>query len=316
MASVRRSSSLTKFNVRTRTGIITPRQIFERKMSKHPPFEDVEASRPDFDVDFKHVVTKVPLPGFKPGGGLNNNLPYAKDFEANVGKFITFSAEERKPADIYKLLISSATPRCISFNSTLDENGIGNLAPMSYFNVVSHDPPTIMISVQAGKKHSDGLKDTNHNIKTTKEFAVSIISEPFLEASNYTAIDAPSDIDEWKLSGLTKRKSETIKPPHVAESPVSMECELMHWYDIIGASGETSNTVILGRVKKFHIKEFVLDPADPMKVLVEKLRPMSRLGGISYGRTTQTMEVPRPVWEKVKDTPEVQAALAAEEKWA
>lgn len=108
------------------------------------------------------------------------------------------------------------------------------LAPMSYFTVVAHDPPAVMISVQAGKNHSDGLKgesdsfpiphmashvlgqehwrilnsDTNHNIKTTKEFAVSIISEPFLEASNYTAIDAPGDVDEWKLSGLTKRRSE------------------------------------------------------------------------------------------------------------
>ena len=96
---------------------------------------------------------------------------------------------------------------------------------MSYFNAIAHDPPTVVVSVQANKKHSDGFKgppcsprflhfpltgtaDTNHNIKETKEFCVSIISEPFLEASNYTSIDAPDEIDEWKLSGLTQRKSE------------------------------------------------------------------------------------------------------------
>jgi len=100
---------------------------------------------------------------------------------------------------------------------------------MSYFNAVAHDPPTVMISVGANKKHPDGMKglpplvftranladgqsDTSHNIKETKEFCVSIISETFVEASNYTAIDAPDDVDEWKLSGLTQRKSECVLP--------------------------------------------------------------------------------------------------------
>lgn len=94
---------------------------------------------------------------------------------------------------------------------------------MSYFAVVSHNPPTIMISVAAGKLN-DGLKgrrfmiiprpakwpltDTSHNIKETSEFCVSIISEPFLEAANFTSIDAPNNVDEWALSGLTQRPSE------------------------------------------------------------------------------------------------------------
>jgi flavin reductase (DIM6/NTAB) family NADH-FMN oxidoreductase RutF len=94
---------------------------------------------------------------------------------------------------------------------------------MSYFNMVSHNPPAIMVSIQCANKNPDGLKglfslpanvrqmlmvDTNSNIKNSKEFCVSIISEPFLEASNYTSIDAPYDVDEWKLSGLTQRSSQ------------------------------------------------------------------------------------------------------------
>ncbi|CAD6574038.1 MAG: hypothetical protein TREMPRED_000996 [Tremellales sp. Tagirdzhanova-0007] len=283
-------------------------------MSKHPPFNEVEASRQDFEVDYQPRTTKVPQPGYTPGGGLND-LPYARDFDPKVGKWVTITPEEKSKPEIYKLMISAITPRPIAFMSTMGPTGYCNLAPMSYFNAIAHDPPTVVVSVQANKKHSDGFKaDTNHNIKETKEFCVSIISEPFLEASNYTSIDAPDEIDEWKLSGLTQRKSETVKPPHVAESPFSMECELMHWYDIIGSNGEPSNTVILGRVKRFHVKEFVMDPQDPMKVLTEKLRPISRLGGITYGRTTQMVEIPRPVWEQVRDTPEVKAALDKEIK--
>jgi flavin reductase (DIM6/NTAB) family NADH-FMN oxidoreductase RutF len=79
----------------------------------------------------------------------------------------------------------------------------------------------------------------------------------------------------------------TIKPPHPAESAFSMECVLAHHYVMINPdTGKPSGTVILGTVKRFHIKESVLDTEDPgIRLLTEKLRPVSRLGGITYGRT-------------------------------
>ncbi|KAL7423699.1 hypothetical protein Q5752_001281 [Cryptotrichosporon argae] len=276
-------------------------------MGHHPPFDEVEASRAPFDAAFKPTTTRVPQPGFEAGGGLNS-LPYASDF-APAKPFTTIVPEDKAGADIYKLLISAVTPRPIAFVSTLGPDGAANLAPMSYFNIIGHNPPALMVSVAAAPKNSDGLKDTNSNIRTTREFCVSIISEPFLEAANYTSIDAPYGVSEWALSGLTQRPSETVKPPHVAESGVSMECELMHWYDLKTDAGDVTGTVCIGRIRRFHIKEGMTDPEDPMKVLVEKLRPVSRLGGIAYGRTTQMAEVPRPVWEQVKDTPAVRAAL-------
>ncbi|KAE8540193.1 hypothetical protein D1P53_004132 [Cryptococcus gattii VGV] len=270
-------------------------------MSRHPPFIDVEASRPEFDRDFVPVVTKTPNPSFKPGQGLNDLIifpqPYAKEFQPNEGKWRSIIPEEQAGSDVYKMMISGITPRPIAFVSSMGSDGNANLAPMSYFAVVSHNPPTIMISVAAGKLN-DGLKDTSHNIKETSEFCVSIISEPFLEAANFTSIDAPNNVDEWVLSGLTQRPSETVKPPHVAESAFSMECEVLHWYDLIGDKGQPTQ-----------VKEFVLDPEDQMKVLTEKLRPISRLGGISYARSTQMVEIPRPVWDQVKNTPEVKEAL-------
>ncbi|WVQ85625.1 hypothetical protein IAT38_007791 [Cryptococcus sp. DSM 104549] len=276
-------------------------------MGKHAPFKEVEASRPDFDRTVEPEFTKVPFPDFKPGQGLND-LPTAKNFDPANAKFRTIDPEKEAKGDVYKMLISGITPRPIAFVSTLGPDGKANLAPISYFNTVGHDPPTIMVSVAAGRG-ADGLKDTSRNIKSEKEFCVSIISEPFLEAANYTAIDAPYDVDEWALSGLTQRTSETVKPPHVAESAFSMECELLHWYDLVGSEGTQTQSIILGKVKRFQVKDFVIDPQDRMKIVTEKLRPVHRLGGITYGRTTQLMETPRLVWEQEKDTPEVIAAL-------
>ncbi|RSH80777.1 hypothetical protein EHS25_007113 [Saitozyma podzolica] len=166
-----------------------------------------------------------------------------------------------------------------------------------------------MISIQASAKNSNGLKDTSSNIDELKEFCCSIISEPFLEAANYTSIDAPLGVEEWALSGLTKRSSETVRPPHVAEAAFSMECSLVHWYEVKTDEGKLANTVVLGRVKRFQAKEFLFDPSDPMKVQPEKLRAVSRLGGVTYGRTLQMSELLRPNWEDVKDTPDVVAAL-------
>jgi hypothetical protein len=75
-------------------------------------------------------------------------------------------------------------------------------------------------------------------------------------------------------------------------------------------TGKPSGTVLIGTVKMFHVKEAVLDTEDPgVKVMIEKLRPVSRLGGITYGRTMQGAEAQRPVWEKVKDSQEVKQAL-------
>jgi flavin reductase (DIM6/NTAB) family NADH-FMN oxidoreductase RutF len=106
--------------------------------------------------------------------------------------------------------------------STISSEGVCNLAPMSYFNMVSHNPPTIMVSVMASATNSNGLKgtyllgcaqakvdivDTAKNIQDTKEFCCSIISEPFMEAASYTSIDSPPGIEEWALAGLTKRAS-------------------------------------------------------------------------------------------------------------
>lgn len=130
-------------------------------------------------------------------------------------------------AAIYKMMTWGVTPRPIAFVSTRSPDGQTNvsgllwserssranikllmqLAPISYFNTVASDPPTVMISIVTSSATSTGLKDTSNNIIDTKEFCISLISEPWLEAANYAAIDSPENQSEWPLTGLTKRES-------------------------------------------------------------------------------------------------------------
>jgi flavin reductase (DIM6/NTAB) family NADH-FMN oxidoreductase RutF len=197
----------------------------------------------------------------------------------------------RSPIDNYKMLISAITPRPIGFISTISGDGVRNLAPFSYFTFVNHDPPIFVIGFSKG---SGKPKDTEANILETGELTVNIISEWFVEAANYTSINAPLAVDEWKASGLTPLPSTKVRPPHVAESAFSVEGKLIHSHEWISKiSGNPSGTLCIVEGINFHIREDVINDAKNL-IDPEKLRPVSRLGGITYGRTTAGFEMPRP----------------------
>ncbi|POY71264.1 hypothetical protein BMF94_5576 [Rhodotorula taiwanensis] len=282
-------------------------------MAPHPPFPEVQASRPDFDASEQYKVTKIPSPDWKVGTGANGctDLPGVKEGlwdgskATEPGRFreIDPSQLEQK-GGLYKMMIS--TPRPIGFLSTVNTKGERNLAPFSYFNMVSHDPPCVMAAFT--HPSADELKGTCENILDTKEFVANLISEPFVEAANYTSIDAPKGVSEWPLCGLTPVDSKTIKPPRVGESAFSMECVLEHHYHLHNDAGKRTATVVLGRVKRFHVRSDLID--DSLLVDTDKLQPVSRLGGITYGRTTSVYETPRPAFDKVKDSEDVKKLLA------
>lgn len=266
---------------------------------------DMEHATPSFDHAARFHRTAPPNPSWKPGQGLTTVAPEGADAEVydlfarsrtaegQEALFKRVDPASTPPGDLYKLMIGGIAPRPIGFCSTLDENGTPNLAPFSYFQAAGHQPPIIFLSFTV-----TGRKDSCNNIKATKEFTVNIISEPFIEAANYTSIDAPPGLSEWEMSGLTQIPSQTVKPPRVAESAFSMECQLEHFYDIKSPTDpdKVTGVVILGRVKLFHVRKDTITERgsiDPARLL-----PVSRLGGISYGRTTQAYDMPRPKYEE------------------
>ncbi|KAG1815911.1 flavoprotein oxygenase [Suillus subaureus] len=245
-------------------------------------------------------VTDPPNPNWQLRQGLPDHIEPGKSWKAEEEKgWKTWNLSDISPREVYPLLTSCIVPRPIALVSSTSSDGMPNLAPFSYFSMVAHNPSLLSISFSHSPRTRKS-KDTKENILATKQFTVSIMSEPFIEAANITSVDAPADIDEWDISGLTGSTSIDVRPPWVKESAIGFECELFHSYEICPPnSGEVTNTLVLGLIKRAHIRESVLtangtvDPA--------KLRAVSRLGGNMYARIGEGFELSRPPWKVIRD---------------
>ncbi|KAF1844186.1 flavo protein-like protein oxygenase [Cucurbitaria berberidis CBS 394.84] len=273
----------------------------EIKRNPHGDFKAVEASRPPFDTSSTLHFTQTPKPDWQPGQGPNEPSSLTKSHRQ-----IDPYAEGRPAVHNYKLLISAIVPRPVGFTSTISADGKStNLAPFSYFNLMSHDPPIFVLGFSGGL---DKAKDTLKNLLDTKEAVVNIITEEYIEAANYTSINAPEGVSEWAFSGLHAERSTYVKPDRVKEAVFSIEAKLIEtreWTSKNPATPDkkTSVTVFLEGVN-FWVRH---DAIDEQGVLIDPavMKPISRLGGISYGRTTQIFELPRPDYEEVTKDPEI-----------
>ena len=160
----------------------------------------------------------------------------------------------------------------------------------------NHDPPIFIIGFAGGFSQA---KDTIRNISATGECTLNIISEHYIEAANTCSINAPHGVSEWSLSGLHPAPSSIVKPDRVKEAIFSTECKLVEtreWESRAEPGKKTGVTAILEGVK-FWVREDAIN-ADKNLIDISVLRPMSRLGGITYARTVDGIELPRPDFEK------------------
>ena len=147
------------------------------------------------------------------------------------------------------------------------------------------------------RKGADGpIKDSCANILETREFVVNVMSEWFVESANFTCGPFPPDVDEMAAAGLTPLASERVAPPRVGESAVQFECRTLSTTDLKNAAGAVTTTLVVGEVVMAHVHEALLDDSDAGKpqVRFEGFRPVSRLGGNTYGLTTRVFDLPRP----------------------
>lgn len=190
--------------------------------------------------------------------------------------------------DIYKLMIGLIVPRPIAFVSTLDAQGVRNLAPFSYFTACSTNPPVVCFCA-AVRSSLRPHKDTLRNIEATEEFVVNIVSEDFAEKMNATSADVPPEIDEFRLAGLTPLASDLVKPPRVAESRIHLECRLRQVVRVSDKPG--GGSLVLGDVLRFHVQDDLLEG---FKIDPDKLKAIGRMGGTTYCRTLDRFNMPRP----------------------
>ncbi|KAF7288709.1 SEC7 domain-containing protein [Mycena chlorophos] len=211
----------------------------------------------------------------------------------------SFDFTKLSSKDAYPILTSAIVPRPIALVSTLSKDGVRNLAPFSYFSMVGHNPPMLSVSFSLSQRYP---KNTRDNILATREFTVNIVSEDFVDAVNAAAVEAPPEVDEWIISGLTPIESEVVKPASVAESAVCLECELYFHKDLTPPDSElVTTTLVVGLIKRARVVEQVLDPEGHQVVLPEKLQPVARLGGKIYATLGGGFELDRLSWRKLRE---------------
>jgi len=198
-----------------------------------------------------------------------------------------FNPEEMEQRSIYKLLTGVVIPRPIGWISSVSEDGIPNLAPFSFFNAVGDDPPHVMFSTS---RHSKSNKDTLNNVLTTKQFVVNMVTEELTEQMNLTAHPVPSHESEFEFANLTPIPSLKVKPPRVKESPITMECELVHHYNLENHN-HGGSTIIIGRIVLFHIADEMM--LEDFKINLDTYRPVSRLAGAHYSKLGELFSINR-----------------------
>jgi flavin reductase (DIM6/NTAB) family NADH-FMN oxidoreductase RutF len=178
-------------------------------------------------------------------------------------------------------------PRPIAWVSTISSDGIRNLAPFSFFNAFSFNPPTVGVS--PGSRHGTP-KDTLANLRATGEFVINLVSASLADTANATSAELAPGVDEWELAGVTPVASETVAPARVEQAPAALECRV-HQIVELGAD-EPSNSLVIGRVLRVHVLDDALD--EHYLPRPEVLDLVGRMGGDLWARTRQRFILPRP----------------------
>jgi len=196
---------------------------------------------------------------------------------------------------LHGYLLGAVGPRPIAFASTIDEDGVPNLAPFSFFNVFSANPP-IMIFSPARSGRTNTTKDTYNNVKKIAEVVINVVNHDIVHQMSLASSPYEAGVDEFEKAGFTKLESDTIKPFRVAESPVQFECKVNEVVEL-GDGGGAGNLVIC-EVTKIHINEDVLD--EDGKIDQHKIDLVSRMGGNWYIRANENsmFEITKPLVTK------------------
>ena len=232
-----------------------------------------------------HLPHVSPNPEYSPG------TPSPPPFPHSINDFTTIL-----PGNIsndYKLIISTVTPRPIALISTKSIEGICNLSPYSFFNAMGHDPPILTFGCIARRRNEDGCSDTHRNLIDTKSCVVHVVSEWMVEAANHSCGPYDPSVDEIPLTGLTTFPGTHVDVPRITECAVAMECTLDATHPITNSDGKVTSTIMICRVVATHVNNHVYD-AEQGVCDTEQLKPMSRLGGDTYGQTKDVFDLPRP----------------------
>lgn len=195
-----------------------------------------------------------------------------------------FTVSELTGRDGYKLTTGLVVPRPIGWIGSLSAHGVPNLAPYSFFNAVSGDPPTFVFSPGRSSR-----KDTLDNVRVVGEFTINIVSVEVMEAMNASSASFDADVDEFAACGLTAVASTSIRPPMVAECKANIECVVTQIVDV--GHPQLGNALVIGEAVAVHVAEELLDGT---RVDQAGLRAIGRHAGNSYSHADDLFDLIRP----------------------
>jgi flavin reductase (DIM6/NTAB) family NADH-FMN oxidoreductase RutF len=206
--------------------------------------------------------------------------------------FRSISPADQSVLESYKLMTGLIVPRPVALVSTVDKDGVANVAPFSFFCGVGANPPTVLFcpSLRSNSANRpDDRKDTLRNVEQTGEFVINIVSDSIAAATNATAADVGPEVDEFLIAGLTPIPSDVVQAPRVAESPAQLECKLLEI--VFTGQGSGAGVVVLGEIVRFH---FHPDLESNFRIDPEKLDAVGRMAGNTWVRTRERFELERP----------------------
>lgn len=181
-------------------------------------------------------------------------------------------------------------PRPIGWISTIDKDGRNNLAPFSFFNAVSTDPPLVMFAASA--RNAEGVpKDTFRNVREVPEFVVNVSTWELREKMNQTSAEYPPDVDEFVAAGLTPVASVKVRPFRVGEAKAALECTVHDIIDLPARRDGRRSHLVIGRVVGIYVHESVIVNG---RIDASRLRQLSRLGYYDYSAISEVFQMPRP----------------------
>lgn len=203
----------------------------------------------------------------------------------------SFEPKDLSTSKLHSYLLSAVAPRPIAFASTLNNKGLPNLSPFSYYNVFSANPPILIFS-PARRVRDNTTKHTLHNVEATKEVVINVVTYEMVHQMSLTSSEYPENVNEFEKAGFTMLDSHNVRPFRVGESPVQFECKVNEIVKL-GSEGGAGNLIIC-EIVKIHISEEILNKDKTINQ--EKLDLVARAGGNYYTRAKSGFfEIPKPL---------------------
>jgi len=205
---------------------------------------------------------------------------------------LTLDPKELSIPVLQKYLQNAVAPRPICFASTISKAGLPNLAPFSFFNVFSSNPPVLVFSpARSGK--TGATKDTLDNVLEVPEVVINMVNYSMVHQMSLASSPFPKGVNEFEKAGFTPLSSDLVKPFRVAESPVQMECKVTE-VKSLGEKGGAGNLVIC-EVMRIHVKDEVLNELN--QIDTRKIDLVARMGDNWYCRAggDSLFEVEKPI---------------------